>query len=521
MKIFIPTAGIGQRLKNLTTTLNKSLITVGSKPAISHIIDMFPNNSEFVIAIGFQGEKVRDYLKLVYPQKKIKFVKIKKFQGSGSGLTRTLFESKKYLQEPFYFISCDTIIKGKIPKSNNNWIGVSRSRPSKSYRRVSIKKNNVLQIFNKNQKINLNQKNYIGFSFIKDYQNFWEQFKNLNKKTLELGEIIGMQALIENKLKAYSFDWYDTGNLSSLEKTRKSFKDKEFNILEKENEAIWFLNNSLVVKYSDSEKFIKKRVLRQKILKKFTPKIIHTKENFYTYKKIKGKILSKCINPVLFIKLLKYLEKFWFPRVVDKKKFEKNCYKFYKNKTLERVSLFLKNNRKYDKIEKINNIKIPKISTILNNIEWKKLSRGISVNFHGDLHFENIIFSKNKFVLLDWRQDFDKNLKIGDLYYELAKIMHGIIVSHERVLRQQFKIKQLNKQSYINIYISSNYKKILKLFEKWIVEKKLSLEKVRILTGLIFLNIAPLHHYPYNIFLFKLGKLLTFNSKNFEIIKKW
>ena len=70
MKIFIPTAGIGQRLANLTVNLNKSLITVGSKPAISHIIDMFPNNSEFVIAIGFQGEKVRDYLKLVYPQKK-------------------------------------------------------------------------------------------------------------------------------------------------------------------------------------------------------------------------------------------------------------------------------------------------------------------------------------------------------------------------------------------------------------------------------------------------------------------
>ena len=150
MKIFIPTAGIGQRLKNLTTNLNKSLVTIGSKPAISHIIDMFPNHSEFVIAIGFQGEQVKDYLKLAYPKKKIKFVKIKKFKGFGSGLTRTLLESKKYLQEPFYFISCDTIIKGKIPTSNNNWIGVSRSKPSKSYRRVALKKNNVIQIFNKN-----------------------------------------------------------------------------------------------------------------------------------------------------------------------------------------------------------------------------------------------------------------------------------------------------------------------------------------------------------------------------------
>ena len=92
-------------------------------------------------------------------------------------MTRTLFESKKYLQEPFYFISCDTIIKGKIPKSNNNWIGVSRSKPSKSYRRVLLKKNDVIQIFNKKQKIKQNQKNYIGFSFIKDYQNFWSNLK--------------------------------------------------------------------------------------------------------------------------------------------------------------------------------------------------------------------------------------------------------------------------------------------------------------------------------------------------------
>ena len=60
-----------------------------------------------------------------------------------------------------------------------------------------------------------------------------------------------------------------------------------------------------------------------------------------------------------------------------------------------------------------------------------------------------------------------------------------VSLSHERVLRQQFKIKQLNKQSYVDIYISSNYKKILKLFEKWII-KKIITRKVRILTGIIF-----------------------------------
>ena len=31
--------------------------------------------------------------------------------------------------------------------------------------------------------------------------------------------------------------------------------------------------------------------------------------------------------------------------------------------------------------------------------------------------------------------------------------------------------------------------------------------KVELLTALIYLNIAPLHHYPYSIFLYYLGKL--------------
>ena len=43
------------------------------------------------------------------------------------------------------------------------------------------------------------------------------------------------------------------------------------------------------------------------------------------------------------------------------------------------------------------------------------------VNFHGDLHFENIIANKNKFTLLDWREDFSGLKNYGDLYYDLAK----------------------------------------------------------------------------------------------------
>ena len=52
-KVLIPTAGIGSRLDNLTKYLNKSLVSVQNKPIIARIIEMFPEETEFVIALGY------------------------------------------------------------------------------------------------------------------------------------------------------------------------------------------------------------------------------------------------------------------------------------------------------------------------------------------------------------------------------------------------------------------------------------------------------------------------------------
>ena len=43
-------------------------------------------------------------------------------------------------------------------------------------------------------------------------------------------------------------------------------------------------------------------------------------------------------------------------------------------------------------------------------------------------------------------------------------------------------------------------------FENFVNNNKYDMRKVRFLTALVFLNIAPLHHYPYSEFLFYLGK---------------
>ena len=71
MKVLIPTAGVGSRLGGLTAHYNKALLPIGRRPVISHLIDWYPPEAEFVIALGYTGSYIRQYLELAYPSRKL------------------------------------------------------------------------------------------------------------------------------------------------------------------------------------------------------------------------------------------------------------------------------------------------------------------------------------------------------------------------------------------------------------------------------------------------------------------
>ena len=147
-------------------------------------------------------------------------------------------------------------------------------------------------------------------------------------------------------------------------------------------------------------------------------------------------------------------------------------------------------------------------------IDWRIINSGIPVNFHGDLHFENIIKNSNKITLLDWREDFAGIKNYGDIYYDLAKINHGLYIDHRVIKESKFKIKIDEKNIKLSYLQSKENKICQKIFYKFLKDNNYSLDKVNTLTSLIFLNIAGLHHYPYSIFLYYLGKLMLFKSLN-------
>jgi len=251
--------------------------------------------------------------------------------------------------------------------------------------------------------------------------------------------------------------------------------------------------------------------MRAKKLKKFIPKILYLKRNMYSYNKFDGKVLSKIITLPLFNNLLETCKVFWKKRdltIKEKVIFNKNCHKFYHNKTLERINLFYKKFNKKDGIESINGEAMPPLSNLLNYIDWKDLSNGLPGRFHGDFHFENILYCSKKriFKFLDWRQDFAGDLEVGDIYYDLAKLLHGLIVSHEEIVKKFFSVEWENNRILFKLNRRLILEKCEIRFNQWCIKNNFSLKKIRILTGLIYLNIAALHLYPYSFLLYALGK---------------
>lgn len=522
-KVLIASAGLGNRLKGMTKNINKALISVAHKPAISYIIEKFETNIEIVIAVGYKSKSIKDYITLAYPDRKITFVEVDKYEGEGSGLGYSILQCEKYLQCPFIFSSNDTIVLEEIKPPSYNWMGQTDLDDNSQYRSIVASKNQVNEIRAKN--FQGDSKAYIGLAGIFNYQEFWNSMKEgIHEGSIEIGESFGLRSLIPQGISLYDLTWFDTGNIEKLKKTREYFsRTNDYNILEKEEEAIWFQEDK-VIKFSIDKKFIENRVKRSKSLEKFIPSVLSSNENMYAYKKVEGDVFSKSPTVTNFKFLLNWMKDFWQVKKLssfEEKKFYSICNNFYKDKTYKRVQLFFTNLERFDTEENINGVQTPKIFELLDHVDWKYISKGIPVRFHGDLHFENILINKNldqPFTLLDWRQDFCGNMEYGDIYYDLAKLNHGLIISHQIIDDNLFNVETNLDHIKFDFHRTQNLIDCEKYFENWINDQKYDYKKVQIMTALIFLNIAALHHYPYNKLLFYLGKSML--NKNIVLWKK-
>jgi len=114
LKIFIPMAGWGTRMRPHTWSKPKSLVSVAGKTSLEHLLDMFnsvpePGNVEFVFIVGsYLGElQVPPFVRENYPGMKAHFV----VQEEMKGQSHALWLAREFMHGPLLVCFSDTLLE--------------------------------------------------------------------------------------------------------------------------------------------------------------------------------------------------------------------------------------------------------------------------------------------------------------------------------------------------------------------------------------------------------------------------
>lgn len=295
----------------------------------------------------------------------------------------------------------------------------------------------------------------------------------------------------------------------------------------KPGESIHFVGD-YVVKYFADPKQVTLRVRRaQTSLHGYVPEIAFSLDTLFGYKKVEGgTIYSKLEEtPDLADSFFTWCQdNFWNPdefnlRDVEAKQFVDSCHTFYHDKTRQRIADYWQKIDQEDVPSVVNGVQTPTLASLLDQVDWQQLTDGVPSRFHGDLQFDNIIAtddSKTPFVLIDWRGDFGGLTDYGDVYYDLAKLYGGLTIAYSHVKKGVFGYSEKNSEVVIELPLTDTLSPIRERYEALVQAHGYDLHRVQVLTGLIFLNMSPLHHAPFDVLLHHLGKATLVQALSYE-----
>jgi glucose-1-phosphate thymidylyltransferase len=110
MRIVIPMAGYGTRLRPHTWSKPKPLVSVAGKTVLGHVLDGFasvPNVEEVVFIVGYLGQQVEEYVTRHYPHLRARYVE----QAEMLGQSHAVWLAREYLAGPLLILYVDTLIE--------------------------------------------------------------------------------------------------------------------------------------------------------------------------------------------------------------------------------------------------------------------------------------------------------------------------------------------------------------------------------------------------------------------------
>ncbi len=223
IRVVIPVAGAGTRLRPHTLTVPKALLPVGGKPALAHVLEPLVKlePAEVVFVVGYLGDQIMDYVTANYSFK-TRFVPQEKLLGLGYALHLAI---KDLDDRPTLVILGDTVVDCDCEKFLNAGDYVLGLRQVEDPTRFGIAEVNDGYVVGLEEKPDDPKTNLalIGLYYFGESRRLSVELEKLVRsgKTTS-GEIQltdALHAMIEDGVKFAPYEvegWYDCGKKETL-----------------------------------------------------------------------------------------------------------------------------------------------------------------------------------------------------------------------------------------------------------------------------------------------------------------
>ena len=230
MKVIIPLAGKGTRLRPHTHITPKPMLKVAGKPVMSYVLDELKKlgNVEQVIYItGHLKEKVEEYARAEMDVASV-FIEQKVQDGTAGAIAL----AKEYVNQPVLIIFVDTIFDADLTKVKSvDADGIIWVKEVEDYQRFGVvvtdKDGNMTKIVEK-PKTPISKRANIGLYYIRNWKLLYEGIDWVLKQPKNQGEYFltdAFQYMIDKGAKIRVIDvegWYDAGKIETMLETNEA-----------------------------------------------------------------------------------------------------------------------------------------------------------------------------------------------------------------------------------------------------------------------------------------------------------
>ncbi len=191
LKIVIPMAGFGTRLRPHTWSRPKQLMSLAGKTVLEHVLKQFDSlpvglDIEYIFIVGYLGEKVEAFMKKNHPDLKVRYI----VQAEMRGQSHAIYLAKDYLSGPMLMVFADTLIETDLAALGQDEIdAIAWVKPVPDPRRFGVTEigaNGLVQRLIEKPKEMHNNLAIVGFYYFKQSEDLISAIETQIEKDVQL-----------------------------------------------------------------------------------------------------------------------------------------------------------------------------------------------------------------------------------------------------------------------------------------------------------------------------------------------